>query len=124
MPQMTCLKNERHEWNAIIHGLLAMGIDDTERIQHAQDATTTQQKLNVLFKGDDRDLHRLFRSLWRARCAYMALPLSWSGLISGHPIVGLIPYTEELSELTDIADDALRTAKENKIKPIRLTCLF
>ena len=109
-------ENQRHKWDAITHGLLAMGIDDTERIQNTQDATTTQQKLDALFRGDDRDLHRLFRSLWKARCAYMALPLSWSGLISGHPIVGLIPYTEDLSDLTAIADDALRTAKENKIK--------
>ena len=109
-------ENQRHEWDAITHGLLAVGIDDTERIKSPKAANTTQQKLNVLFKDDDRDLHRLFRNLWKARCAYMALPLSWSGLISGHPIVGVVPYTEELSELTDIADDALRTAKENKIK--------
>ena len=46
----------------------------------------------------------------------MALPLSWSGLIAGHPIIGTIPYTEDMSALTTIADDALRTAKENKIK--------
>ena len=46
----------------------------------------------------------------------MALPLSWSGLIEGHPLLAGAEYSEEWSELTNIADDVLRTAKENKVR--------
>ena len=109
-------EHQRHAWEAITHGFLVMGVEDVERIHAVQAASTTQQKMKVLFEGADRESHRLLNNLWKTRCAYMALPLSWSGLIAGHPIIGTIPYTENMSGLTPIADDALRTAKENKLK--------
>ncbi len=108
---------DEEQWNVITHGLLAIGLQDAERIQRIQQCTgSNYEKLALLFGNENRQINRLTRNLWRTRCAYMALPLSWSGLIGGHPVLSTAEYKEEWSELTQIADEVLRTAKLNKIK--------
>jgi hypothetical protein len=103
------------QWEAITHAFLAMGISDTERIKRVQSKQTNHEKLKTLFDSEDVNTYALLHTLWGIRCAHMALPLSWDGLIEGHPIIGLIEYKEEWMNLSNIADEALRTARANKI---------
>ena len=108
---------EEQQWDAITHGLLAIGVQDVERIHRVQECNeNTYEKLSILFDNECRQNKRLTRTLWRTRCAYMAHPLSWKGLIEGHPILGLVEYKEEWSALTEIADEAIKTARLNKVK--------
>ncbi len=107
---------EQQQWDAITHALLAMGVENHQQIQNAQQCTSTRLTFEVLWRVEDREANRLLKTLWKARCAYMSHQHSWKGRLEGHPIVAGISFRENWSELGNIADDIIRTAKNNALK--------
>jgi len=107
---------EQQQWDVITHALLAMGVENPERIKNAQQCSSTQQVFEVLWRVEDWEATRLLKTLWKSRCAYMSHQHSWKGRLEGHPIVAGISFRENWSELGNIADDIIRTAKDNALK--------